>query len=86
MEKFNIDYQFDEYLKRVYLNKEQMSQHQLKEITQAFVAGVCCMMLMQADIATLPTESRIPILKNLLQQCSAYWKAAIIEHVQSEDN
>lgn len=85
LNKMDIDYQFEFYLKKVKLDPNKISKTQLDETKQAFVAGITQMMVMNTEIGnSLPTKAQEAIAK-IWGQCSKYWTERL-SGIQSRNN
>ena len=85
LNKMDIDYQFDFYLKKVKLDPSKMSHTQYSEIKQAFIAGITQMMVMNVEIgSSLPSQSQDAIAK-IWNQCSSYWNKQLTD-IQKRQN
>jgi hypothetical protein len=77
MEKFDLEYQFDFYLEKVKLKKEDMSPVQLSETKQAFAAGISSMLVMNTEIGEMNYTKASVIIAKLFHQCSDFWKSKL---------
>jgi len=77
-EKFDIDTQFDLYLKLVKLDKRRMSPVQLKETRQAFYAafGQCLLLLHEATVYDEKDAHRV--FDCLTAQVSKHFTQAVL--------
>ena len=74
-EPISIEAQFDNYLKRVKLDKKQMSSVQYDETKKAFFAGASAMLvLMQTSIPDLPDAQAEAAFSKLIQEAEFFWK------------
>jgi len=85
MDKFDIDYQFDFYLQKVKLRKEDMSPTQLVETKQAFIAGISSMLVMNTEIGLMQFEKSKPIIEKLWGQCMSFWNEKL-QDMQGRQN
>lgn len=74
MEQFNLEYQYQEYLKKVKLNESQMSPVQKKETRQAFM-GACGVMLilLRDEVSKFEEDKAIEIMQGMFDQVGDYF-------------
>lgn len=72
--KFNLEHQYQLYLKRCELSEDKMHETQRKETRRAFF-GACGQMLvlLRDDLSDLPEDDGIEVLQNMLNQVSNFW-------------
>ncbi len=73
--RFNLEHQYQLYLKRVGANEDEMGETQCKEMRQAFM-GACGQMLilLRDDVGELEEdEDAMYVLSDMLKQVSDYW-------------
>lgn len=74
-EEINIEIQFENYLKRVKLDKNKMSRTQYDETKKAFFAGASSMLvLFRTSIPDLPDKQAIIAMEKLWQEAEFFWK------------
>lgn len=71
---FDLEKEYQDYLKRVKLSESEMHPVQKKETKQAFFAGYASMIVILDKIAIFPEEIGAEILDNVNQQVMDYWK------------
>ena len=74
MQNFNLEYQFQQYLKRVCLEESKMPKVQITETRRAFM-GACGQMfvLLNQEVTKLEDETAIEVLEDMSAQVSAFW-------------
>jgi hypothetical protein len=74
MIQFDIEVQYQLYLKRVALNESQMHPEQKKQLRQAFY-GACGQMLilLRDDLAALEENKAIDTMQKMLDQIGKYF-------------
>lgn len=74
MEKFNLENQYQQYLKRVGLDENKMHPVQKKETKRAFF-GACGQMLvlLRDDVSELEDDKAIETLENMDNQVNSFW-------------
>jgi len=81
MNKFNLEDQYQEYLKLVKLNEETMHPAQKIETRRAFF-GACGIMLvmLRDDIGGIEDEDEaIRVLEDLRDQVAKFWETSITD-------
>jgi len=74
MEKFNLEYQYQLYLKRVALSEETMHPEQKIQTRQAFYGAVGqILILLRDDAGQLPEDEAMKIFESLMNQVSKYF-------------
>ncbi len=74
-ELFNLEHQFNLYLKMVKLNRQNLSELQLQETRRAFYGGMAqMMMLLTDDMRELSESDYMKTLDNLHQQIGRFWE------------
>ena len=70
---FNLEYQYQLYLKRIAISESQMGKVQKKETRQALM-GACGQMLflLRDEVAALPEDEAIGVLENMKRQVGDY--------------
>lgn len=72
--EFDIEWQYQEYLKRVAMTEERMGEVQRKETRQAFFgAWGQALFCLRDDVAKYSEEDAIKILENMTQQVANYF-------------
>ncbi|AKD55049.1 hypothetical protein [Spirosoma radiotolerans] len=73
--KFNLDYQYALYLKRIKLDEATMHEEQKRQLKQAFY-GACgqLLVLFRDDVAALSEREAVGILESLHKQTVAFWE------------
>ncbi len=72
--KFNLDHQYELYLKMVGLKESDMIEIQKKETKQAFVGGIGqLLIILQNDFSELTDEEGYEVLESLLNQVSTFF-------------
>lgn len=74
MEKFNLENQYQQYLKRCGIDENKMHPVQKQETKRAFF-GACGQMLvlLREDVAELDDEKAIGTLEDMLNQVNSFW-------------
>lgn len=74
--EFNLEHQYQLYLKRVKLNESQMSPIQRKELKRAFM-GACGQMLilLRDGVGELNENDAVTTLEDMINQVSNFWLA-----------
>ena len=81
-EKFTVEYQYQDYLKKVGLKEEDMFPVQKAETKRAFFGGVGHILaLMKNEIAELPEDEGVQVLESLNNQVLSFF----IAEAQSEN-
>ena len=77
MEQFNLEYQYQEYLKKVKLKESEMSPMQQKETRQAFM-GACGIMLivLRDEVSKFEEDKAIEIMQGMFDQVGEYFLKA----------
>lgn len=73
MKKFDLEKQFDFYLEKVNLKKENLSEIQLQETRRAFYAGIAQMWRMFIEIGDMPEENCDEIFNDIDDQIAIFW-------------
>ena len=73
MKKFDLEKQFEFYLEKVNLKKENMSEIQLQETKRAFYAGIAQMWRMFVEIADMKEENCDAIFNDIDDQLAIFW-------------
>lgn len=78
-EIISIDGQFENYLKRVGLDKNKVGKAQYDETKKAFFAGASGMLvLFQGPIPALPEDQAVVAMEKLIQEAEFYWKVQMM--------
>lgn len=78
-EIISIDGQFENYLKRVGLDKNKVSKAQYDETKKAFFAGASGMLvLFQGPIPDLPEDEAVVAMEKLIQEAEFFWKVQMM--------
>jgi hypothetical protein len=74
MDQFNLDYQFNLYLKRCRITKEEMHPVQYEETKKAFM-GACgqLLVLLTYDLVTYEEEVAHKKLDDMIEQVNSFW-------------
>jgi hypothetical protein len=77
MDNFNLENQYQIYLKRVALNENKMHPTQKKQLKQTFM-GACGQMLLlfRDELGALEEEKAIEIMQGMINQVSDYFLKA----------
>jgi len=80
MNKFNLENQYQLYLKRVGLNEKQMPPLQKKQLKQSFM-GACgqMLLLLRDDVGALEEDAAILTMENMIKQVGNYFAKQVIE-------
>ena len=72
--EFDLEHQYQLYLKRVAISESQMGEAQRKETRQAFM-GACGQMifLLRDEVALLPENEAIEVLESMKRQVGDYF-------------
>jgi hypothetical protein len=73
MKKFDLEKQFDFYLEKVNLKKENLSEIQLQETKRAFYAGIAQMWKMFCEIGEMKEENCDAIFNDIDDQLAIFW-------------
>jgi hypothetical protein len=74
MNKFNLEYQYQLYLKRIGLNESEMHPEQKIQTKQAFYGATGqILLLLRDDMSELPEDEGVDILDSLMNQVSQYF-------------
>lgn len=77
-EKFNIDAQFDLYLKLVKLDPRRMAPNQTKEMRQCFYGAVGQLLLLLQEATVLPEKDVHRVFDSLTGQVSEHFTKALL--------
>lgn len=81
MDKFNLEYQYKLYLKRVALNESTMHPQQKIQVKDAFYGGIGqFLMLTQNDLVQLEEDKACEMLDSIESQVSQYFLSRTINH------
>ena len=71
---FNLEHQYQLYLKRIAISESKMHEVQRKETRQAFM-GACGQMifLLRDEVAALPEDEAIEVLEDMKNQVGDYF-------------
>lgn len=71
---FDMEYQYQQYLKRVNLQPENMHPQQRIQLRQAFYGAIGQLLVLQREeISPLPEPVAVGVLENMEQQVAHYW-------------
>lgn len=85
MKKFDLEKQFEFYLDKVNLKKENMSEIQLQETKRAFYAGVAQMWKMFVEIGDMEEENCDAVFNDIDDQLAIFWlDETIITEIRNE--
>lgn len=73
MKKFDLEKQFEFYLQKVNLRKENMSEIQLQETKRAFYAGISQMWKMFVEISDMEEQKGFEIFNDIDDQLVIFW-------------
>lgn len=73
MKNFDLEKEFEFYLEKVNLKKENMSEIQLQETKRAFYAGVAQMWRMFIEIADIKEENCDAVFNDIDDQLAIFW-------------
>jgi len=77
MEKFNLEYQYQLYLKRMKLHEDKMHPQQKKQLRETFMgASGQLIILLRDDVAALPEDEGVKTMKDMLNQVADYFLKA----------
>lgn len=78
MSKFNVETQYQSYLKKVNLKESDMGPTQRREMRRTFFGawGQCLVMLTQ-DTAELDDDQAIEAIDDQIDQVNNFWKAEV---------
>lgn len=71
--EFELEKQYQFYLKKVGLKEKNMGETQKKETRQAFMAGVSQSCLYYFSLAEMDEDEAVNQLDNVMRQVSAFW-------------
>lgn len=81
-ETFNLDHQFNLYLKRMNLQESTMSEVQKTETKRAFMGGMAQMlMLIRNDNGNVPDEELLEGCQSMLRQLDTFWTKQIVDRL-----
>lgn len=74
MKEFNLENQYQLYLKRVALNETEMHHEQRKQLRQAFM-GACgqIILLLRDEVGKLEEDEAIKVMENMIEQVGNYF-------------
>jgi hypothetical protein len=74
--EFDLEHQYQLYLKRVALDESAMGDRQKIETKRAFM-GACgqLLLLLRNDVSMLPEKEAVKVFDRMLNQVGAYWQA-----------
>lgn len=77
MDNFNLENQYQLYLKRVALKENEMNPTQKKQLRQTFM-GACgqMLLLLRDELGALEEEKAIEIMQGMINQVSDYFLKA----------
>lgn len=76
-QEFDLEYQYQQYLKRVALNEAIMPENQKTQLRQAFM-GACgqMLMLLRDDVGALSEKDAIDTMQDMINQVLNYFTKA----------
>jgi len=79
MKQFDLESQYQQYLKRVGLVENKMAPLQKKQLRQTFF-GACgaLLMLLKNDITPLPEDQAVLALEDMINQVANYFGKQVI--------
>lgn len=84
---FDIEYQYQFYLKRVGLDEKKMGEDQRAEMRAAFFGAAGIMLiLLRDDFLVMPPEARGKILSVMIDQVSVFFKSEILKRKNAKRN
>lgn len=73
-QKFNLEYQYQLYLKRMALSEDSMHPEQRKQLRQTFMGAAGQMILMlRDDLTKLDDDKACDILQDMVNQVSTFF-------------
>ena len=80
MDQFDIENQYQLYLKRVELDESKMPPLQKKQLRQTFMGAYgSLLMLLRNDIAKMEEDAAIMTLKNMIKQVANFFAKQVIQ-------
>ncbi len=73
MEEFQLEFQWQAFLKRVSLKEEDMPKGQISMMKQAFMGAIGQVLVLLRESMPDDEEEGVKILKDMWQQCVDYW-------------
>ena len=74
MEKYNLEYQYQLFLKRMALTEATMHEQQKRQLKQTFFGAIGqFLILMQTDIADLEEDKAVEVFQSLENQVTDYF-------------
>ena len=72
--EFNLEHQYQLYLKRVALKEAKMHPEQKKQLRQAFM-GACgqIILLLRDEVGKLEKDEAVKVMKNIIEQVGNYF-------------
>ena len=72
--EFNLEHQYQLYLKRVALKEAEMHPEQKKQLRQAFM-GACgqIILLLRDEVGKLEKDEAVKVMKNMIEQVGNYF-------------
>lgn len=72
--QFNLEHQYQLYLKRVALTEAEMHPEQKKQLRQAFM-GACgqIILLLRDEVGKLEEDAAIKVMENMIEQVGNYF-------------
>ncbi len=72
--EFNLEHQYQLYLKRVALTEAEMHPEQKKQLRQAFM-GACgqIILLLRDEVGKLEEDEAVKVMENMIEQVGNYF-------------
>jgi hypothetical protein len=71
---FNVEFQYQQYLRRMALEEKLMHPAQRVQLRQTFYGAFGQLLILMRDkVSNYPEDQAVQILQNMLDQCNAYW-------------
>lgn len=75
MNKFSVEFEFEQYTQRVNLDRRKVSANQWTETKRAFFGAFGqCLVLLRDDIGDLPEDAGVEVLQKMHDEVLRFWR------------